>query len=211
MSHNTSHAVMAQRTEPHDSLDDFPTPPWAARALLHYVLRGDFSPKREHTAWEPACNRGAMVKPLREFFRQVLATDVHDYGAGFDVADFLFPGTHTDSHVDWIISNPPFRLAEQFIKKARDEAAWGCAFLVRTVFLETVGRYERLFRHDPPTYVAIFTERVPMVKGRLDRAASTATSYSWLAWVNGLEPQAPLWIPPCRAKLERDSDYPEAT
>ncbi|MGH8525505.1 MAG: SAM-dependent methyltransferase, partial [Gammaproteobacteria bacterium] len=30
---NTSHAVMAQRLEPKDSFDDFPTPPWATRAL----------------------------------------------------------------------------------------------------------------------------------------------------------------------------------
>lgn len=34
MTQNTSHAVMAQRVEAHDSLDDFPTPPWATRALL---------------------------------------------------------------------------------------------------------------------------------------------------------------------------------
>ena len=35
---NTSHAVMAQRVEPKDSADDFPTPPWATRALVEHVL-----------------------------------------------------------------------------------------------------------------------------------------------------------------------------
>jgi hypothetical protein len=30
---NTSHAVMAQRVEPKDSADDFPTPPWATQAV----------------------------------------------------------------------------------------------------------------------------------------------------------------------------------
>lgn len=210
MGQNKSHAVMAQRSEARDSLDDFPTPAWATRALIHYVLKGNFPAKPEHSVWEPACNRGAMVKPLREFFRQVIGTDVHDYGAGFETRDFLFPGTKVEPQPDWIISNPPFRLAEEFIKKAREEASRGCAFLVRTVFLESVGRYERLFRYDPPTYVAFFTERVPMVKGRLDPEASTATSYSWLAWVNGEEPQPPLWIPPCRHALERPQDYPQA-
>jgi len=34
---NTSHAVMAQRVEPHDSLDFFPTPPWATRALCEWI------------------------------------------------------------------------------------------------------------------------------------------------------------------------------
>lgn len=38
MSQNTSHAVMAQRAEAHDSLDDFPTPPWATRALIEHVI-----------------------------------------------------------------------------------------------------------------------------------------------------------------------------
>lgn len=33
MSQNTSHAVMQQRHEAHDSLDDFPTPPWAGRMV----------------------------------------------------------------------------------------------------------------------------------------------------------------------------------
>lgn len=35
---NTSHAVMAQRIEAKDSPDDFPTPPWATRALCEYIL-----------------------------------------------------------------------------------------------------------------------------------------------------------------------------
>jgi hypothetical protein len=36
---NTSHAVMAQRNEAKDSLDDFPTPPWATRTLLEHVIQ----------------------------------------------------------------------------------------------------------------------------------------------------------------------------
>jgi hypothetical protein len=78
---NTSHAVRAQRHEPHDSLDDFPTPPWATRALMTHVLQ-DFDAERR-LAWDPAANRGHMVRPLREFFVVVYASDVHDYGAGF--------------------------------------------------------------------------------------------------------------------------------
>ena len=38
MTQNRSHAVMQQRHEAHDSLDDFPTPPWATRALMECVL-----------------------------------------------------------------------------------------------------------------------------------------------------------------------------
>ena len=51
---NTSHAVMAQRVEAKDSLDDFPTPPWATRALIEHVIEREADVK-EMTAFEPAC------------------------------------------------------------------------------------------------------------------------------------------------------------
>ena len=36
---NRSNAVMATRIEGKESLDDFPTPPWATRALIEHVRR----------------------------------------------------------------------------------------------------------------------------------------------------------------------------
>jgi hypothetical protein len=49
---------------------------------------------------------------------------------------------------------------------------------------------------------------VPLVKGRLDANATTATSYAWLVWERGSNglPQL-MWIPPCRRRLERAGDY----
>ena len=80
--------------------------------------------------------------------------------------------------------------------------------LTRTVFIESVGRYRRIFSINPPTKVAQFTERVPMVKGRLDRKASTATGYAWIVWEKGGSlPTELVWIPPCRKSLEREGDY----
>lgn len=37
MAQNTSYAVMQQRREAKDSLEDFPTPPWATRALCEWI------------------------------------------------------------------------------------------------------------------------------------------------------------------------------
>ena len=75
---NTSSAVMAQRVEAPDSLDFFPTPPWATRALCEIVLR-EF---RLGAVWEPACGEGHMSETLREYAVSVFASDVHDYGRG---------------------------------------------------------------------------------------------------------------------------------
>ncbi|MGY3472483.1 SAM-dependent methyltransferase [Bradyrhizobium ottawaense] len=147
-----------------------------------------------------------MAKPLKEYFGKVKASDIHAYGYG-SVADFLTTPLEAGS-VDWVITNPPFRLAEDFIKRALIGARHGVAILARTVFIESVGRYREIFEQTPPTKFAQFTERVPMVKGRLDRKASTATGYAWIVWEKRIKhPPRLVWVPPCRKALERPEDY----
>ena len=206
---NTSHAVMAQRAELKNSLDDFPTPPWATRALVEHVIasKDDLVPM---TCLEPACGRGHMSVALAHYFREVKSFDVFDYGFG-QVADFL-KSKHSERSFDWVITNPPFRLGEEFISRSMRIARRGVAMLSRTVFIESVGRYERLFRSNPPSRFAQFTERVPMVKGRVDKKASTATGYAWLVWEKdriGHHCEL-VWIPACRKLLEREGDYQQA-
>ncbi|HEU4752493.1 MAG TPA: methyltransferase [Armatimonadota bacterium] len=206
MGQNTSSAVMSQRIEPKDSLDFFPTPPWATRALCKHVLRMYPGGSSLTSVWDPACGDGAMVGPLREYFGTVRGSDVADYGVGFDVADFLFPDPKPQ--VDWIITNPPFRLGREFAETALKHARIGVALLVRTAFLESRDRLP-LFTRSRPWRIAQFVERVTMVKGRLDPKASTATAYCWIVWRQDWD--APhtefVWIPPCRAQLERPEDY----
>ena len=225
---------MAQRAEPHDSLDDFPTPPWAGRALVEHLRRIAPGKTALKTVWEPACNRGSLMLGLVDSFGFSIGTDIFDYfpdEGPSESIDFLWPGS--DEHigeVDWIITNPPFRLAEQFIARAREVAQIGCAMLLRTSFIESEGRYERLFSAHPPTRILFFAERVVMLKGRLVRAgetdwqatemarrsdpdakerkASTATSYAWFIWIRGAEPMPPAWVPGgSRLRLERPGDY----
>lgn len=201
---NTSHAVMSQRVEAGDSPDDFPTPPWATRALLEHVI--GTGGLKDLTCLEPACGAGHMAKVLKEYFGEVRCSDAYDYGYA-PVRDYLSCPYETNA-VDWVITNPPFRLAEEFVHRSLSVARLGAAMLVRTVFLESVGRYNRLFRDCPPTSFAQFVERVPMVKGRLDERASTATGYAWLVWEHGNADQPRVvWIPPCRKQLERPNDY----
>lgn len=199
---NTSHAVMAQRIEPHDSLDDFPTPPWAVRAFVKALgLPGSCS------VWEPAANRGFMVKALREHFSEVFATDVHDYGVGFDQFDFLMPSAGGLYRPDWVITNPPFRLAADFVEQGLRVARCGVAVLCRSTWAESAGRYNRLFRDKPPTTIFQYVHRVPMVRGRYDPQASTATGYSWFVWrkSSALETRF-VWIPESKAQLYLEGD-----
>ena len=219
---NTSSAVMQQRSEPHDSLEDFPTPAWATRALCEWL--GGRAALGHRDSREPAANRGFMARVLQEYFETVEAADQHDYGVGYPVLDYLFGPL--PPKVWWTITNPPFRLAEQFIARALETSLDGVAMLVRTSFQEGVGRYERLFRDNPPTHILQFSERVVMQQGKmLDpdipvrtwskklgewvmRKPSTATSYCWMVWIrNSPGPSRVIWIPPCRNRLTKPGDY----
>jgi hypothetical protein len=206
MTQNISSAVMQQRSEPHDSLDDFPTPPWATRALLDHLINGLWWPYVDgQSVREPAANRGHMVKPLAEYFGRVEASDIHDYGAGFPVQDYLFGPL--PPRTDWTITNPPFRLAEQFIQRGL-ECSDAVGVIVRSAFLEGVGRHRDLFSVHRPALVLQFTERVVMHKGKLSAKGSTATAYCWIIWRNShTGPTDFDWIPPCRKRLERAEDY----
>lgn len=174
-----------------------------------------------------------MVRPLKEYFWAVDASDVHDYGAAHQdrVVDFLWPtamAPHQVKHgVDWTVTNPAFRLGVQFALTAIERSRCGVALLVRTAFLEGVDRHRTLFEPYPPALILQFTERVIMHKGVLrdpakkywDEATqswktpSSATSYCWIVWLRPPVPQRSWrgtrfdWLAPCRKRLERPGDY----
>lgn len=185
MSQNKSTAVMQRRHEAASSLDYFPTPPWATRAFMREVLHAHLLPLTFENIWEPACGEGHMAYVLQEFSPSVLASDVHDYGRGHAVGSFTGYGLDVMPQwpeCQWVITNPPFNLAIEFAERALDEAKVGVALLLRSAWSEGRERYERLFGKRPPALIAQYCERVPMVAGRYDPAAASATAYSWFVW-----------------------------
>lgn len=202
-----STAVMARRVEPADSLDYFPTPPWATRAGCEHVLgplhyNDDMA---SFSALDPACGEGHMALGLADYFGDVRAADIFPYGFG-DVQDFLHPD-YVPEPVDWIITNPPFNRGLDFVRKALRHARQGVAVLVRAGFLEGEDRYARLFFPFKPTLVAHYVERVPMHRGRWVIDGTTATAYCWLVWARGAQPLPPVWIPKSRKILSRPDDW----
>jgi hypothetical protein len=148
-------SVMAGRIEPPAALDFFPTPPWATRTLIHHVFpKLGIDIENIGMIWEPACGEGHMAAVLAEISSaEVIATDIFDYGFGKAPVDFLNREPYVGSP-DWIITNPPFKVALEFALRALDLAHRGVALLVRTVWLEGGERYKRLFGSTPPTVFA---------------------------------------------------------
>ena len=208
-------AVMACRTEAPDSLDYFPTPPWATRAFLPILETVDPN-FRDAVVWEPACGEGHMATVLAESARRVFPSDIFDYGCEqAHLRDFLSTeasplafevGSHLQ--IDWIITNPPFKTAASFAELGLQRARRGVALLVRTAWLEGGDRHARLFGRRQPRLIAQYAERVPMTKGRWDPDASTATAYCWVVWTAGHGgPTEFCWIAPGqRRALSRPED-----
>lgn len=197
-------AVMSERKSSKAELDIFPTPPWATRALCEWLQTQGCA---FGSVLEPAAGYGHMAKPLQEYFHHVETADIYPHTPHLHkIADYL---TSDLPIPQWTITNPPFKLAEEFYLRAAERSMDGCAMLVRTSFLEGRGRYERLFSIRPPTDVLQFVERVPMGKDRLDPKLSTATAYCWLVYrrSTNLGYTRLHWIPPCRKALERPGDY----
>lgn len=213
-----STAVMQRRVEAKDSLDDYPTPPWGTRALCDMLMERDGLELDVMTVWEPCANRRLMADPLGEYFATVVATDVHDYGHPLDaIGSFVGSGGFDFDVVrwplerspDWIITNPPFRLALPIVKRAIVEARVGVAMLVRSAWLEGVERYRDLFGVAPPAHVCIFSERLPMIRGRWDPEAQSATTYSWVVWRRAWaapEPSFRWFRPGTRDRLTMSDD-----
>lgn len=204
-----STSVAARRNAPRDGLDDYPTPPWATRILTLWalpVLGIDLCGK---SVWEPAANRGYMVRTLEETGTQVRGTDVADYGAGFPEFDFLTGSPMPE--VDWVITNPPFSKAAEFWDRARMVAREGVALFSRIQWAEGQKRYDDIFADHPPAAIVVHPKRISLRKGMLDQSMNGTTMHAWFIWdrsaLVGRVDTRFMWCPMNRVELEREGDY----
>lgn len=138
-----------------DRKDDlYQTPPVA----VHALLKVEPIPL---TVWEPACGPGAIVRELRAAGRAVIATDLVDYACEDSEArrDFLME-QQAPAGVPAIVTNPPFKLAEEFVEHAIALVP-EVYMLLRVAFLEGL-RWERGFA-EHLARVHIFAPRLPMM------------------------------------------------
>ncbi len=160
--------------------DDFyATPPEAVHALL--AIESKWLPRG--TIWEPACGDGAIVLPLRAAGWNVEATDLVDRGCPDSMSglDFVRDGRHP-SNVEGVITNPPFKLAKEFVDRALMECGY-VAMLLRLAFLEG-GKRQFWFEHGSLARVHVSSRRLPMMHrhGWDGPKAGSAVCHAWFVW-----------------------------
>lgn len=121
----------------------------------------------ERKIWEPACGLGHLSNRLKEFGYDVVSSDLIDRGGNvenFFVEDFLSDENGGKGDRE-IITNPPFKLAFEFVEKSMKILSTGkkAVFLLKIQFLETEKRAE-LFSANGLKYVGVFSNRLCCAK-----------------------------------------------
>ena len=137
--------------------------------------------KLSENIWECACGEGHLAKPLIANGFNVKSTDLIDRGFGEGGVDFL---QQTDVFSGDIITNPPYKYAQEFIEHALKLIPNGnkvCMFL-KVQFLEGKRR-RKLFEENPPKTVWVSTSRIQCGKNGIFKGSMVA--YAWYVWEKG--------------------------
>lgn len=171
------HSCQVQRAALSERKDDLYETPAVA---VHALLRAERLPRR---LWEPACGRGAIVRPLRDAGHEVVGSDLVDYGdpTCFWRRDFLLE-QKAPNGCEAIVTNPPFKLAEKFVAHALLLVP-KVYMLLRLAFLESERRRE-ILDCGMLARVHVFRKRLPMMQrnGWEGRKANSGMAFAWFVW-----------------------------
>jgi hypothetical protein len=173
-------------------LDGFHTPAIAVQELL----------KREkfrHRIWEPANGYHRISKILEKAGYKIYTSDIKLWckktrkRRAFQKFKHLPFNKRHD-----IITNPPFRQAQEFIEIAMQllKSNGKLALLLRLQFLEGQKR-KLLFEKYPPKRVYIFSYRLPRMHrfGYTGKASTSVLCFAWYIWIKGYQGKTELrWI-----------------
>jgi hypothetical protein len=158
--------------------DFYATPPEVTVALLDF-LEDKMLIDLPATIWEPAAGNLVMADVMFNRGYRVIATDLHPQVGGMFPTDFL----EANAECDWIITNPPFSKATEFITHAL-ELGKPCAFLLKSQFWHAKSRLD-LFRENPPSYVLPLTWRPDFLYGA--KSGSPTMECLWTVWAGDHE------------------------
>ena len=134
--------------------------------------------------WEVACGEGHISDILKKNGYNVLSTDLIWRGYGDGEVDFLRTNRSYDGD---IVTNPPFKYATEFVRKALETVQIGnrVAMFLRIQFLEGVKR-RKLFDEQPPKLIYVSSRTLRCAKnGDFENATGNASTYAWFIWQRG--------------------------
>lgn len=163
-------AISGQRVES----DYYPTPERITEILLNTVpaIAGS-------GAFEPCCGQGAISNVLRRANCVVYESDIlMQDGQERDATTPSFWERHCPQ---WVVTNPPFSVAEQILPHAFEAATLGVAFLLRLTYLEpTKNRSQWLQEHADRLRFVVPVN--PRPQFRRDARGTDSCTCAWFVW-----------------------------
>lgn len=148
--------------------------------LSHYKLKNGI-------ILDPGSGSGAFPKAIRKvgYTNQIDACDIDDMVLSIEEADnkhlVNFMDFNSDYAYNTIIGNPPYNLAEEFIRKSFelvDSTDFEIIFLLRLNFLESIKRHD-FWQEFPVNQLYVLSKR-PSFTGK----GTDATSYAYFVFRN---------------------------
>tara|TARA_Y100001963_G_scaffold150820_1_gene232616 strand:+ start:724 stop:1371 length:648 start_codon:yes stop_codon:yes gene_type:complete len=145
---------------------------------------------KELSVCEPACGGGAISGVLKEYWEDDELVTAYDKETNFlwEMGEYQY-----------VITNPPFSIAFEFIQRAKLVAKNKFAFLLPLSYLHGKKRYDEIYsdRNYGLKKVYVFT-RYPMLGEKLREDGKYNTGmmvYAWFVWENGYSGQPIIdWI-----------------
>lgn len=145
-----------------NAMDFYPTPREVTVALLEQIAL-PYGTK----IWEPACGQNHMVDVISEYGYDVIGTDIQG-GVDFLTADL-------PEDVKFIMTNPPFGIADKFIERCIEHRR-SFALLLKSQYWHAKKR-TKLFRDYTPDLILPLTWR-PDFTGQ----GSSLLDMMWCVW-----------------------------
>lgn len=155
-------------SEGRETRDCYNTPTNVTEALLSFLPLDV-----ETVIWEPAAGIGKLSGVIEAVGYDVICSDIYDYGLGHEIKNFY---KFTEPRASVMITNPPYMLAEMFIKKSVELKLETFCLLLKSTYWHARSRLE-LFNSYAPSYILPLTWR-PDFKG----LGAPTMDFSWNVW-----------------------------
>ena len=175
--------------------DFYATDPHALEIFLDKLEEDNI--KLHKDIWECACGQGHLSEVLKKKGYEVYSTDIIDRGYGDGQIDFLSEKYFKDDLMADILTNPPYKFAQEFVEKVLDRQYKGyyTIMFLKIQFLEGQTR-KKLFQKYPPKYVYVnSTRQMCAMNGEFEKYNATAICYCWFIWKKGWKGEPVIrWI-----------------
>ena len=139
--------------------------------------------------WKCASGENHLANVFKDAGFTVRTSDIIKRTEETEVIDFL---TYEGEWKGHIVTNPPYKNAQEFIEKALSIVPEGkkvCMFL-KVQFLEGKAR-RKMFEKYPPKRIWVSSSRILCAKNgdfeRMIKGGGSAMAYAWFVWEKGYE------------------------